>query len=100
MTLETFDLLWNIPLLLVVFGGLWMTFKSGHDPKVMWPWHAASAVVWFVNSFIEEMQGDTLWVWISAFLGVVGVVNALNCYYLAKRQRDDDKDDFEKFRIN
>ena len=85
MTLQMFDLLWNIPLLLVVFGGLWMTFKSRHDPKVMWPWHTALAVVWFVNSVIEQAQDDTLWVWISAALGVMGVVNALSNYYRAKR---------------
>lgn len=85
MTLHTFDLLWNIPLMLVVFGGLWMTFKTQHDPKVMWPWHAASAFVWFVNSVIEQAQDDTFWVWISALLGVLGVVNALSGYYQAQR---------------
>ena len=107
MTLATWDLLWNIPLLIVVFGGLWRGFQTRFDPAKMWPWQMGSAMVWFVNAGFEAVGGDELWVWISAILGSLGVVNWFMTYHMAQCDADAQKEldaarreYFEQFRID
>lgn len=77
MDLATLDVLWNVPLLFVVFGGLWVMIRTGHDSKKMWKWHLASWLVWVVNAGIEQAQGDTVWMYVSGGLCALSLINAI-----------------------
>lgn len=89
MTLDLFDLLWNIPLLFAVFGGLWVMFKTKHDSEKCWPWSLMTAFAWFGNAVIETFQDNTLWMYLSAVLGTISVVMFMWEYHRAQDAKRD-----------
>ena len=78
MTLDLFDVLWNIPIWIAVFGLIWKAWTRRSKPiHDLYPWYLAGAFVWLVNSGIEAAQGDMVWMWISAFMAAIDLFAAV-----------------------